>query len=243
MEKTRLSKDERKALHQKIIDALVAEPLFAEFKYSKSYDGIVKKTKFGHQRVDMYIQWDGYDLQKKELAVTIMNIGYGVRFDVLHKWFEKYSTKILAYQRTADSIGRTASMLGFKDYPRSYDFVYSGEDFEENLAEMVRDIVKVATYFFDKYRSLEDLYEALVVPVLEGKEELPGVGADWIFQYLTLTKLVDNKNYDKLKELILGRTGWMNAEPNIIKYKEKLNEIFEYLEALELEMPPKFPQL
>lgn len=242
--KTRLSKEERKDFRQKIIDALTAEPLFKEFKYIKSYSAIVKKTKFGYQRLGMYIHWESYNREKQEFAFEIMHIGYDVRFDVLHKWFEKYGVNTLTIQRKAYSIGQTTSLMEkFQSYPRTYTFVYSGEDFDENLAKMLKDMVEVATYFFDKHSSLEGLYEELVVPCLEGKKKLPNVGAEWVFRYLTLTKLVDNKNYDKLKALILGRTVWMDTELNIVKYKDKLDEIFEYLEALELEMPPEFPRL
>ncbi|UFH58047.1 hypothetical protein [Sulfurovum mangrovi] len=103
--------------------------------------------------------------------------------------------------------------------------------------------------FFNKYRSLENLYAALIVPVLEGKKEFPDVGADWIFEYLTLTKLVDRAKYEKVKELILDRIDFLlyrrsrYPELNIKEYEDKLDEIFEYLEALELEMPPAFPPL
>ncbi len=241
----KFTKDERVYFRQKVIDTLLAQSIFKEFKYIKSQDIIIKKTKFGYQKVAMYFNWEFYDIGKQEFTGTIMNIAYSVRFSVLHKWFEKYSVKRLSTQRGTYGIGRTASMLGFKDpyILDRYDIVYSGEEFNDNMEKMVKDMVEIATYFFDKYRSLEDLYEALIVPVLEGKKKLPDVGADWIFEYLTLTKLIDSENYERVKELIVVREKWMNHEPNIIRYKDKLDEIFEYLEALELEMPPAFPPL
>lgn len=244
MLKTRLSKEERIDFKQKVIDALLTQPIFEGFKYIKADEAIVKKTKFGYQKVPMYFHWESYSKEKQALAFTIMHIGYYIRFDVLHKWFEKYSFKTLKDQRGSYSIGVAAFMLGFKEpsFPDSYDFVYSGEDFEENLAKMVKDIVEIATYFFNKYKSLEDLYEALIVPVLEGKKELPNGGADWIFEYLTLTKMIDNKNYNILKNMIYKER--INPhEPNIARYYDKLDEIFEYLEALEVEMPPEFPSI
>lgn len=58
-------------------------------------------------------------------------------------------------------------------------------------------------------------------------------GADWIFEYLLLTKLVDRDNYDNTKKVILERAEEMNKrdEPNIIEYYDKLDEILFYLET------------
>jgi len=248
--KTRLSKEERQALKQKVFDALLVQPIFQEFKYIKSQGGIVHKTKFGFQRVAMYFHWDSYNRERQEFAFKIMHIGYGIRFNVLKKWFEKFSFKTLKDQRDNYVLGRTARMLKpFSVYPDSYTFLYSGEDFDENLAKMVKEITEVATYFFEKYRTIENIYKDLVVPILEGKSDLPdkGAGVDWIFEYLTISRLVDIGNYEKLKQILLKHIVFLNEppypNPNIVQYNDKLDEIFEYLEVLELEMPPAFPSL
>ena len=114
----------------------------------------------------------------------------------------------------------------------NFFFLSSGANFESDYAEFKKEIVENSMYVFDNFSKLSDLYDYLVIPVIEGTKELPNVGADWVFQYLTLTKLVKPKHYKTLKSVIVSHINKMNneGEPNITMYYSKLDKIFKYLE-------------
>ena len=136
-------------------------------------------------------------------AIVIYPI-YGVRFDVLSKWFENFSVKNIQDQRDRPSIAFTGNMLSMQD----------------------------KFYFRLDYSSLDKLYNKTILPILNGKANLPDVGADWIFIDLALCKLVNPTNFDKLKQIILSHVKIMyeRKEPNILDYYDQLEHIFHYLE-------------
>ena len=79
---------------------------------------------------------------------------------------------------------------------------------------------------------MNDFYNKIVKPEITGKKELPGIGADWCFDYLTLGYLVDRDNYPVLKSKILERIEYMHGynEPNIEHYYDRIDEIISYME-------------
>ena len=83
------------------------------------------------------------------------------------------------------------------------------------------NLEKCAMYIFAEYSSLDKLYDKTILPILNGNENLPDVGADWIFIDLALCKLVNPTNFDKLKQIILS---------HIRKMYERKEHIFHYLE-------------
>ena len=83
-----------------------------------------------------------------------------------------------------------------------------------------------------QYTTLNDYYYKIVVPEITGEKELPNVGADWLFRYLTSGFLVDRDNYPILKKKILERVEWMYGrnEPNVKLYYDRMDEIISYME-------------
>jgi len=67
---------------------------------------------------------------------------------------------------------------------------------------------------------------------LEGKQQLPDIGADWAFEYLTLTRIISPKDYEIVKDVIIKQIEWMNKrqEPNIVEYYPRLEEIIDSME-------------
>lgn len=113
-----------------------------------------------------------------------------------------------------------------------YYFKYDGEDFEKDLKRLVDDAKERSQKFFIKYKTLEDMYHHKIIPILENKVELPDVGADWVFEYLKLCRIVSPENYPILKEILLKQVEFMHGrgEPNIEIYYPKLEEILYDLE-------------
>ena len=82
------------------------------------------------------------------------------------------------------------------------------------------------------YETLEDYYRLDIKPILNGEQELPDVGADWIFIDLTLAHHVCPDKYPEFKSKILDHIDWMYSreEPNVECYYDRLNEIISYME-------------
>lgn len=205
---------------------LLEDELFAKFKLRKNDASIVNKQPSGYEKVELQ-NWIDMNCStgKKELVILPV---YSKRFNVLHKWFEKFSVKTIADQRDSYSIGFEGLMLGRKN---EYRFPIS-DNFSPERESFRSDVVTNAKYVFNKFTSLGDLYNYLVYPAITGEKVLPNVGADWVFEYLLVTKIVDEKNYDKVKKIILKRVEELNnrGEPNIELYYDNLGGILAYLE-------------
>ena len=70
------------------------------------------------------------------------------------------------------------------------------------------------------------MYNLEIIPLLEGKKQLPDIGADWVFRNLTLTRIVSPNDYERVKELILAQVHF-----NIIEYMTRIDEIIANMES------------
>jgi hypothetical protein len=212
---------------QKIIEELQKSFFFQQFKFRKKDSAFLKKENYGFESIE-FQHWDGYDLKRDSRALVLKPL-YLKRFDVLHKWFEKYSFKTLADQRNNYSVIFSGETLGM---PSEYFFLMDGSDFDQTLEIMKMDIIKNATSVFSKISTLEDLYKYQIIPILENNQSLPNVGADWAFEYLTLARIEGGQSYENLKSIVKKQVEILNdkGEPNIIEYYPKFDEIIEFLE-------------
>lgn len=158
---------------------------------------------------------------------------YGVRFDILHKWFEKFSFNTLQDQRDWTSVAFSGNMLGQRD---EFHFKLNKKGYQKDFENMLTTLIQCSDYVFSTYSSLPNFYMKEIQPILDGEAELPDVGANWVFIDLTLCKLVRPDNYHQLKNILLDRVEFMynRGEPNIKEYYEQLDEILSYLENTEL---------
>lgn len=209
----------------KIIEVVASDPFFKDFVIRKSDNSIIYKTKAGYKRV-VFQYYNGYDLLRDDLALEI-HPNYDVRFNVLHKWFEKYSKKTLTDQRDQYSIGVSGNMIG-----ATYEFCFleNRKDYQKDLQKLQFEVVKNANYFFNKISTLVDYYNYCVVNLIKGDQDLP-YGFDWIPNYLIATRIVSPDNYNIVKKLILQRVELMkNGNPNIKMYYNELPTILDDLE-------------
>ncbi len=213
----------------KIIEGIQQDPYFAEFKYRKRDYSFIKRDQLGFEAIELQ-HHDDYDLKRDCMAKSVYPL-YLRRFDILHRWFEKYSFRTLIDQRDSYSVIESEPL--YADLNLSYYyFKYDGEDFEKDLKHLVDDVKERSQKFFTKYKTLEDMYHHEIIPILEDKVKLRDVGADWVFEYLKLCKIVAPENYSQLKEILLKQVEFMyrRGEPNIEIYYPKLEEILEDLE-------------
>lgn len=210
-------------LFDEIIDDIRHLDFFSDYKFRKRDSSLYFKTKDRKQ----YIELDHWiDYPKASLIIYPI---YGVRFDILSKWFEKFSVKQLQDQRDRPSIAFTGNMLSQQD---KFVFKTNKEGYFENLENFKIILTRCSEYVFSTYSSLDNLYEQTIQPILDGDATLPDVGADWIFIDLALCKLVEPARFNDLKQIILSHVDKMyqRREPNILDYYDRLEEILHYLE-------------
>lgn len=208
-------------LFETIISDIKEDPFFSEYKYKKSENMLYLRDAERTLSIE-FEHWKDYD----ECTIYIT---YGCRFEILTKWFEKFSFKTLRDQRNNPNVIYDNTDFG-RDEHIYFDYNFS--DYEEKMHIMLPMIKENMALFVKKYSSLDNYYKEDVLPVITGDKELPSVGADWIFIYLTLGFLVDKGNYSRLKEIILKRVECMHSlgEPNVEHYYDKMDEILMYME-------------
>lgn len=222
-----------KELYKVVEKEILVNYFFINYKYRKKDRNFIKKRKDGFCAVELQVQ-DYYDLIRDGRAMQICPI-YFVRFDVLHKWFEKYSFKTIADQRNNSII-----MFSGENYykKREHYFMLNEIEFEEDLHRFIEEISLNAKQFEKQFDSLQSVYDYLIPPILKAEKELPDGQADWIFEYLTLCRIVAPQNYETLKKMIYNRIEFILSR----KIKD-INILYYYpnLDTILMDMENQFP--
>ena len=222
-----------------MLERLKSENLFSDFKLRKSSCSLIQRTKWGYRRVD-FDYYNGFDKERKNLALVVRPL-YWVRFECLHKWFEKFSFRSLSDQRDTGSVCFCETMLGKSKYFYGFLFLENRKGYEQDYEIMKADILEHASYVFNNFQTINDLYDYKVDSVLKGEKEFPRAGADWIFEDLLMTRIVNPGKYDKVKKLILEHADKLrfreHPEPNVLMYYDKIPEIIDYMETMPLDIP------
>lgn len=214
-----------------VLEQLLTDKYFSEFQYRKRDCRLIRIDTQGFEAIE-FQYWDGFDLLRDKRAMVVKPL-YLKRFDVLHQWFEKFSFKTKSDQRDNYSIGFDGSML---EKQNEFYFLLDKDDRQKDIERLKKEIITNSTNIFNKFGNLKALYEYQINPILNHQMKLPDVGADWVFEYLTLSKIVQPGKYLNLKDIISKQVQLMNGknEPNIIEYYPRFKEITEYLEAQQL---------
>lgn len=213
------------SIFNRVVDDLLRESFFSGFKFRKRGSLIYKKEE---NRVILI------EFQPRSYFISIvLSPVYCVHFDVLTKWFEKFSCIPVKTLRESASYGISGYNIDTKhvwfDFPLDIDEA----TYQEVYSEFRDSVIRCASSIFDKYKTLKDYFDALILPIIEGKTKLSLSGSIWIFKYLTACWIVAPDKYPIFKGMMLDHIKLMlsNNEPNIIKYKDRLDEIFDTLES------------
>ncbi len=220
-----------KTYFDQIASELLEDPYFQKFKFRKRDSSLIQKTVYGRQIIQLE-HWNCLNI-----SLTIRPY-YGVRFDVLCKWFEKFSFRTLSDQRDDDYIGFSGKMLG-KESMYEFPYYETGPIYKSELKKLRDDIIECSEYVFSEFDTLEKAYKKKIIPILEGKQSLPIVGAEWLFENLTLCRILHPEKYDQLKAIHLKHAEEMNrrGELNISEYFPRLDEILTYMENQDFKIP------
>lgn len=214
-----------------IVQRLLEDSFFCDYKFRKRDCVLRKSTELGCDIIELQF-WKGFDLSRNQEALIVKPL-YLKRFDVVHQWFEEFSFKSKQDQRDNYSIGFDGKMLGKKS---EFCFLLNGKSFNSDFENLKKEIFSCANIVFSHFTAVEDLYEYYVDPIFNGKVKLPDVGADWIFEYLLITKLVNNDMFEPLLERLVlhARKMYEREEPNIMEYYPKFEEIVDHLRSLKI---------
>ena len=215
---------------ERVVERLKEEPFLADYTFRKRDSSFIKKFDGGLKRINLY-HW----FNIVEAGVCPI---FSVRHDIIFKWFDKFSFRRYEDRRDDYLVAFTARMLGLGN--SEFYFKVSLDNFESEYARLAYTLKKGSEEVFSQWATLEDFYKKRIVPELEGKEPFPYSGADWMFQYLTVCRIVAPERYEELKAKCLEQAEWFmtrenGPEPNMLQYYDRLNEILGYLESLNLE--------
>ena len=132
-------------IFDKIIKDLLQLNFFSEYKFRKRDSSFLLKTKGGKQFIEMD-HW----IDEATSSLVIYPI-YGVRFDILSKWFEKFSMKNLQDQRDGASIDFSGDMLSMQD---KFYFNLNGENMQPILMNYKQKFKSVQNMSFQNIRHL-----------------------------------------------------------------------------------------
>jgi hypothetical protein len=211
----------------KIMEVVISNPFFGDFVIKKSDNSIFYKDDYGFRKVHFWY-YNSYDLERDALALEVQP-NFDVRFNVLHKLFEKYSKRTLRDQRDDYSLGFTGGMLGTLD---EFYFLENRKDYNKDLKRLCENVVNNSKRVFTNFQTLEDYYNYCINDVILGKREFPDEGFEWVTEYLIATKIVKPSSYDLVKTIILQRVEWMKGRknPNIELYYNDIPTILDDLE-------------
>ena len=220
-----------------ILERLKSERIFSDFKLRKSDCSLIQKTKWGYRQMHL----SHYNSVDRDQLALRVSPHYRVRFDFLHKWFEKFSIMSLSDQRCMNSVGFEETMLGKPKTFFGFYFLESREDYEKDYEVLKKDVIEHASYVFNSFQTLNDLYEYEVQPVLDGEGKFPFAGVEWMFNYLFMARILHPEDYEHLKKLILQYADELryrkHPEPNVLMYYDKIPEIMNYMETMPLDVP------
>lgn len=208
---------------------LLQEPEFQGFVYRKRGNRFSLKFNGGSFYIELGMQqWD---------SVWSLHIwgSISVRYDICFKWFEKFCVRTLQDQRDTSLLGESFDMAGL-DY--SYVVHNDKELFDNDYFVFKSALVYLMKNFIPKYSSLTKIYNERVLPIIKGeKSDFRNLGVEEEFEYLTICRIIAPGNYEILKQKAQDsfRLKYQRKEVNYMRYHDRIPEIFEYLESLDLE--------
>lgn len=121
---------------KKILSSIVSDiqrtDFFSDFKYRKRDCSFNYKTSEGRQFVELD-HW----IDDSTSSLVIYPI-YAVRFDILSRWFERFSLKTIQDQRDRPSIAFSGDMISQTD---TFNFKLNGIDYDKSLMLLLQTLV------------------------------------------------------------------------------------------------------
>lgn len=207
-------------------------PFLQEFKYRKSSP---RRFYIKDKERILYVEFTCNNYG----GILFLEPSYGVRYNILHKWFEKFCKKNLSSQRSTYSYAFTGHMID-DSQKGFYYFDCDGNNYDDEFRKLSRDMHVDIQYLLTHYSTLDKCYETEILPCLKKEMELPDAGVDWIFKDMALCKLISPKDFASFKGLVMSRLEWLRSrdEPNVMLYGNEIEDIIHYLETTDITKIP-----
>ncbi|MDO4335576.1 MAG: hypothetical protein Q4C37_07105 [Bacteroidales bacterium] len=218
----------------KLISDLQQNSFFAGFKYQKSESAFVKESNGRKLRIRL---WHSRDYP---ISVIKIHPQYDLRFDILHRWYERFDFRTVKDQRTIFTLSFDECHLPDDISLSRDDAFYVDTDsvnYRVQLTQMQDRIVKSVTEIDNRFKTVKDLYDYLIVPVLKGDKALPATGSCWVFVDLALCKYVAPEVYPEFRHIVMSQVEqlYKKGEPNIERIHSNIDEMLDFLETANLE--------
>lgn len=208
-------------LFKLIVADIEAANVLPGYKLRKRDSTFILKTAWGQ----IFAELDHWSYCGYVLTVRIV---FQVRYEALHKWFEKFSKLTIRDQRDRGTFFSSPNC----PVKKTFDFYQDGSNYREECTSLIDTLRTMAEYTQRTYATLEKGFEKEILPLLRGEAQMPDT-AEWAFHYLAFCRLCAPELYDEFKAMVLKRLEELNNrnEPNVIKYYADLDKILAYMEA------------
>lgn len=209
-------------LFNRIVSDIEAANILPGYKFRKRDSRFIFKTEWGQ----FFVELDHYSFYGESVCIRPV---YEVRYDILHKWTEIFSKLSKIDHRDRSTF---FSEINFA-YKKSFEFIQDCTNYQEDCTSLINTLKTVMEYTQQAYATMEKAFEKEILPILQGKAELPNIAAEWAFHYLAMCLLCAPERYKEFKAMVLKRLEELNNrnEPNVIKYYADLDKILAYLET------------
>lgn len=150
---------------ERLVNDLMKEEALRDYKFRKSDSCFIRKFDGGFYAVELdhWNKWGDCYVRP--------NIGF--HYNIVVKWFEKYSTLTLRDQRNNFLSFMDPTVIGLKgNYPdvSIFEMKSDGSDYEKISKDLIHAIIESVKWFEAKYKTLKDYYNYDVAPYLRGEK-------------------------------------------------------------------------
>lgn len=217
-----------KKLLDKLLDRLNKEDFLRKFRLVEklSFPALVSGDRTGsHYAILRHFSKDG---------VLSIEPEYCCRYDIIHHWFEPFSTLSLQEQRDRSSISFTG---GSNETQRRFYFKIGETISEDEYQAMKSVVLQNCRKVFNTFRGIYQVGGYQLLRVLDEGVNLPAGSGDWIFERAALALCVSDEDeyYLPFKQRLLDHVESLRrmnySDPHFLTYRDRFNEIFDYLES------------
>lgn len=211
-----------------IMENLKGLPFLCDFKYRKSSP---RRFYIKDKERILYVEFacNNYG------GMLFLEPSYGVRYNILHKWFEKFCKRSLKDQRDSYSYAFTGKMIDNNQESFFY-FDCDGKNYDDLFFRLVQEMQMNIHYLFAHYGNLQLCFQTVIEPYLRDEKQMPISGIDWAFDDLALCKLVSPEKFPTFKSMVMKHLEWLRSrdEPNVMLYGKEIENIVHYLETTDI---------
>lgn len=220
-----------KDLLEHISNKIMTWVTFNKYKISRNNKTLVYKVDDGFYKIELNT-YQGFDLNRDEVSNEIIPYYYR-RWDILHDWFKEYTVLTTRDFNSRASIFLEGENLGFQN---NFHFLVSNKDFSKDFTLFKEQIIQTENVFYDKFKTLKDLYEYDALPIIENKDYKFNINSvDDLFILLRLVYIISPNDFEELNNRVYTHLSFMGDEiehPDALNYLPLYDKIIKSLKFI-----------